>query len=345
MRRPPMRLLYHHQIHAGRRPNCGAAGSFTLTSPATMKIVFASTHEISPADWIDPLEAALPGSRVVMWQPDLPAQDAEIAVVWGPPAALFERERKLRAVFNLGAGVDALFKLPTLPADLPIVRLEDAGMAVQMAEYAVWAVVRASRQFDDYVRQQGQGLWNPLPELDRAQWPIGVLGTGVMGTRVAQTLASLDYPVAGWSRSGAVPPGVQGFAGTAQLPAFLARTRVLINTLPLTDDTRNILRRDTLEQLQPNACLINMGRGEHLVEEDLLALLENGRMQGATLDVFRQEPLPSDHPFWNHPRVTITPHVAALSLRRETIAQVADKIGRFMRGEPLTGVVARDRGY
>src|SRR5690606_23812555 len=124
----------------------------TLKSPATMKIIFASTHEISPADWIDPLEAALPGSRVVMWQPDLPAQDAEIAVVWGPPAALFERERKLRAVFNLGAGVDALFKLPTLPADLPIVRLEDAGMAVQMAEYAVWAVVRASRQFDDYAR-------------------------------------------------------------------------------------------------------------------------------------------------------------------------------------------------
>lgn len=310
-----------------------------------MKIVFASTHEIAPAEWIDPLESALPGSKVILWRPDLPAQDAEIAVVWGPPAALFDREKKLRAVFNLGAGVDALFKLPTLPADVPIVRLEDAGMAVQMAEYAVWAVVRASRQFDDYAAQQRASRWQALPELDRSQWPIGVLGTGVMGSRVAQTLVSLDYPVAGWSRSGNVPAGVQSFAGMEALPAFLARTRVLINTLPLTDETRNLLRHDTLRQLQPRAHLVNMGRGEHLVEDDLLALLESGHMHGATLDVFRQEPLPPEHPFWKHPRVTVTPHIAALSLRRETIAQVAAKIDQFMRGEPLTGVVARNRGY
>ena len=310
-----------------------------------MKIVFASSHEITPHEWIDPLAAALPGAEVVLWRPDLPVLDADIAVVWGPPAELFDRERKLRAVFNLGAGVDALFKLPTLPAGLPIVRLEDAGMAVQMAEYAVWAVVRASRQLDDYAAQQRAGVWQPLPELDRTQWPIGVLGTGVMGTRVAQTLAGLDYPVAGWSRSGKVPAGVQGYAGLERLPAFLARTRVLINTLPLTDETRDILRHDTLQQLQPQSYLINMGRGEHLVEEDLLALLESGHMHGATLDVFRHEPLAAGHPFWNHPRITVTPHVAALSLRRETIAQVADKIGRFMRGEPLTGMVARDRGY
>ncbi|MCD0502044.1 2-hydroxyacid dehydrogenase [Bordetella petrii] len=310
-----------------------------------MKIVFASCHQISQQEWIDPLAAALPGAQVVLWQPGMAPQDADVAVVWGPPAELFERERKLRAVFNLGAGVDALFRLPTLPAGLPIVRLEDAGMAVQMAEYAVWAVVRASRQLDDYVAQQRAGQWNPLPELVRSEWPIGVLGTGVMGTRVAQTLAALEYPVAGWSRSGKVPEGVQRFAGTGQLPAFLARTRVLINTLPLTDETRNILCRETLQQLRPGSHLINMGRGEHLVEEDLLSMLESGHMHGATLDVFRQEPLPEAHPFWTHPRVTITPHVAALSLRRETIAQVADKIGRFMRGEALTGVVARDRGY
>ncbi|OZI76294.1 MULTISPECIES: 2-hydroxyacid dehydrogenase [Bordetella] len=310
-----------------------------------MKIVFASSHEISQHEWIEPLAQALPGAEVVLWRPDLPAQDADVAVVWTPPDALFQRERRLRAVFNLGAGVDALFRLPSLPPDMPVVRLEDAGMAVQMAEYAVWAVVRASRQFDAYVAQQGAGQWQPLPELDRAQWPVGVLGTGVMGTRVAQTLAALDYPVAGWSRSGKVPAGVEGFAGADQLPAFLARTRVLVNTLPLTPETRDIMRRDTLRQLLPGAYLVNMGRGDHLVEEDLLALLDTGHISGATLDVFRQEPLPQEHPFWRHPRVTVTPHVAALSLRRQTIAQVADKIGRFMRGEPLTGVVERDRGY
>jgi len=168
---------------------------------------------------------------------------------------------------------------------------------------------------------------------------------GVMGAKVTQTLAALDYPVAGWSRSGKDLPGVQSFSGAGQLPAFLARTRVLINTLPLTEQTRGILCRDNLQQLLPAAYVINMGRGEHLVEEDLLALLESGHVHGATLDVFCKEPLPPEHPFWQHPRVTITPHVAAGSLREETIAQIAEKINCFIHGQPVTGVVVRGRGY
>lgn len=310
-----------------------------------MKIIFSSSHEIDPAQWLDPLAAALPGTEVVMWRADQPVQDADIAVVWNAPAALFERERKLKAAFNLGAGVDALFRLPTLPADLPIYRLEDAGMAVQMAEYAAHALVRASRQFDGYERLQREGKWEPLPELDRSLWPVGVLGMGVMGARVAQSLAGLDYPVAGWSRSGKAPAGVQAFGGAQALPDFLARTRVLINTLPLTDDTRDLMRHETLSQLMPGAYVINMGRGAHLVEEDLLALLQSGHVSGATLDVFRTEPLPAGHPFWTHPRVTVTPHIAALSLRRETIAQVAGKIRAFIKGEQVSGLVQRDRGY
>ena len=310
-----------------------------------MKIIFASNNQAGADEWLEPLRAQLPEADIVSWQHGGSEVGAELAVVWGPPTELFTRERGLRAVFNLGAGVDALFRLPTLPPDLPVVRLEDAGMAVQMAEYAVHAVVRASRQLDDYEQLQRAGRWQPLPELDRSTWPVGVLGMGVMGSRVAQTFAALDYPVAGWSRSGKGPTGIAMHAGSAGLPDFLARTRVLINTLPLTDETRDILCRDTLGQLLPNSYLISMGRGEHLVEEDLLALLDEGHMAGATLDVFRTEPLPADHPFWHHPRITITPHVAAISLRKETVAQVADKIRRFMRGEPLTGVVARERGY
>ncbi|WP_439811430.1 glyoxylate/hydroxypyruvate reductase A [Bordetella bronchiseptica] len=310
-----------------------------------MKIIYASCNDIDPREWTEPLQAALPEAEVVAWRADQPVQDAELAVVWNPPAELFERERGLRAAFNLGAGVDALFRLETLSPDFPVVRLEDAGMAVQMAEYAAHALVRASRQFDVYDAQQRAGQWNPLPELDRTQWPVGVLGMGVMGTRVAQTLAGMDYPVAGWSRSGNAPQGVQAFGGADALPAFLARTRVLVNTLPLTDETRDLLRRDTLSQLLPGAHLINMGRGEHLVEEDLLALLDSGHMAGAALDVFREEPLPAGHPFWSHPRVAITPHIAAISLRRETVAQLAAKIRAFLRGEPVTGMVTRRRGY
>src|SRR5690606_23398395 len=184
-----------------------------------------------------------------------------------------------------------------------------------------------------------------LPDIRRDAWPVGVLGMGLMGARVAQALVALEYPVAGWSRSGKDIPGVQSFAGTGRFSAFLARTRVLVNTLPLTPDTQGILCRDTFEQLLPDAYVINVGRGAHLIEDDLLAMLAAGRVKGATLDVFNQEPLPPEHPFWTHPAVTVTPHVAAASLRDQTISQIAAKIRACVQGEPLTGLISRDRGY
>jgi glyoxylate/hydroxypyruvate reductase len=311
----------------------------------TVNIVLASSDNIDPEDWLAPLQVALPGHQIHIWQVGQASMRADIAVVWKPPPSLFEQERALRLIFNLGAGVDALFRLPSLPGNVPIVRLEDAGMAVQMAEYAVHALARTARQFDVYESQQRQGLWWPLPALDRTAWPVGVLGMGVMGARVAQTLAMLDYPVAGWARNRKNLTGVGSYAGATEFKEFLSRTRVLINTLPLTDETRHILCKDTLQHLLPDAYIMNMGRGAHLVEEDLLALLDSGCLRGASLDVFSEEPLPKGHPFWNHPRVTMTPHISAMSLRLESIAQVAAKIRGFERGEPLTGVVSRDHGY
>jgi len=310
-----------------------------------VKILCYSPSSSEYGDWAELLAQALPEAEVVAWNENMPVQHADYAVVWRPPAVLFERERALRAVFNLGAGVDGLLKLPTLPAELPVVRLEDAGMAVQMAEYVVHYLTAACRGFDAYAAQQRAGVWQPLPELRREQWPVGVLGMGAMGTAVARTLAALDYPVAGWSRSGQSPDGVQAFGGTEALPAFLARTRVLINLLPLTPDTENLLCRDTLSQLLPGGHLINLGRGPHLVEEDLIPLLDSGRLAGATLDVFRTEPLPAGHPFWTDPRITITPHIGAASLRHETVAQVSRKIRALANGEAVSGVVERVRGY
>ncbi|MDS1139919.1 glyoxylate/hydroxypyruvate reductase A [Pusillimonas sp. SM2304] len=310
-----------------------------------MNVIFASDHNAEPQDWIVPLQRELPDVRIVNWDDNGPAVDAQLAVVWNPPETLFMRETRLKGVFNLGAGVDALLRLPGLRADLPIVRLEDAGMGVQMAEYVAHALLRASRGFEQYQTLQQQREWAPLPDIQRAQWPVGVMGTGLMGARVAQTLAALEYPVAGWSRRGKDMPGVQRFASPAELPAFLARTRVLVNTLPLTPETRGILCRDTLQQLLPDAYIINVGRGEHLVEDDLLGMMASGHIKGATLDVFAQEPLPSDHPFWAHPGITVTPHVAAASLRDETISQIAAKIRGFLKGEALTGMVSRDLGY
>ena len=310
-----------------------------------MNIVLACAHDVDSDRWMTLFQDAVPGAIFHRCSDGTSPVGAEIAVAWNPPQDLLTREPGIRAIFNLGAGVDGLLRLQGLKEDIALFRLEDAGMALQMAEYASFALLRASRRFDEYERLQHQQLWQPLPHIDRSLWPVGVMGMGVMGARVAQTISALGYPVAGWSRSGKALPGIESFAGHDELGRFLARSRVLINTLPLTVDTRDILCAETLSQLKSNAYLINVGRGEHLVEDDLLELLDSGHIGGATLDVFRQEPLPDNHPFWFHPCITVTPHVAAGTLQTEAVAQIGKKIGLFMRGEDVTGRVCLHRGY
>lgn len=309
-----------------------------------MHILFACPlHD--PDVWVPRLEAAMPGCRISVWNPDGPPSGAEVALVWKPPVALFQHETRIETLFNLGAGVDALLKMKEIPPHVRIVRLEDAGMSVQMAEYALYALLRVSRDFEAFDQSQARQHWDTREGTRQADWPVGVLGLGQVGARVAQTLAEFGYPVAGWSRTPREIAGVESFSGQEALPAFLARTRFLVNVLPLTPDTRGILNRDTLGQLLPEAHLVNVGRGEHLVEEDLVQMLEEGEIAGATLDVFHTEPLPQDHPFWRDSRVHVTPHIAARTLRDESIAQIAAKVAQLMRGEPITGVVERSRGY
>ncbi len=309
-----------------------------------MHILFACPlHD--PDVWVPRLEAAMPGCRISVWNPDGPPSGAEVALVCKPPVELFQHETRIETLFNLGAGVDALLKMKEIPPHVRIVRLEDAGMSVQMAEYALYALLRVSRDFEAFDQSQARQHWDTREGTRQADWPVGVLGLGQVGARVAQTLAEFGYPVAGWSRTPREITGVESFSGQEALPAFLARTRFLVNVLPLTPDTRGILNRDTLGQLLPEAHLVNVGRGEHLVEEDLVQMLEEGEIAGATLDVFHTEPLPQDHPFWRDPRVHVTPHIAARTLRDESIAQIAAKVAQLMRGEPITGVVERSRGY
>jgi len=171
------------------------------------------------------------------------------------------------------------------------------------------------------------------------------MGLGVLGERVARALQTFDFPVNGYSRSPKAIPGVHSFAGPAQLPEFLRASRVLVNLMPLTPETENILNRDTLAQLPQGGYVINVARGRHLVDDDLIALIDSGHLAGATLDVFRTEPLPSEHPFWRHPRITVTPHTSARTLRSESIAQIAGKILALQQGQPIRGVVDRQRGY
>jgi glyoxylate/hydroxypyruvate reductase len=292
--------------------------------------------------WLADLRLALPQANVTEWHPGAP--QADHAVVWAPPQQFIDEQPGLKALFNIGAGVDALLRLK-LPPAARVVRLDDAGMSVQMAEYVCHAVIRHFREFDAYEADVAQGQWSYRKPRLRADFPVGVLGLGVLGERVARALAQFDFPVHGWSRTPKSIDGVICHAGPQAFDSFLASCRVLVNLLPLTPETRDILNRETLSRLRPQAYLINVARGDHLVEEDLLALLESGHMAGATLDVFRTEPLPAQHGFWKHPKITVTPHTSARTLREESIAQIAGKILAFERGEPIAGVVDPVRGY
>lgn len=306
-----------------------------------MRILVQLT-ENRPEPWVDGLRAALPQAQIEIWQPGAP--QADYAVVWLPLQQMFDEQPRLRGIFNIGAGVDGLLGLRA-PQGAQIVRLDDAGMGVQMAEYVCHALIRHFREFDAYEAKAREGQWSYRRPRERREFPVGILGMGVLGQRVARAVAQFEFPVNGWSRSQRQVAGVRGFHGDAQLDAFLAASRVLVCLLPLTPATRGILRRETLSRLQSAGYLINVARGGHLVQDDLIALIDSGQLAGATLDVFEAEPLPVDHPFWRHPKITVTPHASARTLRAESIAQIARKILMIERGEAVSGVVDLARGY
>lgn len=298
--------------------------------------------------WIRELEKQLPGARVREWKAG-DNQPADYALVWHPPVEMLQG-RALKAVFALGAGVDSILsKLrdhpDMLPLSIPLFRLEDTGMGRQMQEYAVSQVLHWFRRFDDYQALKLASRWQPLPEYRADEFTIGIMGAGVLGAKVAQSLQPWGFPLRVWSRSRKSWPQVQSFAGQAELGGFLQGTRVLINLLPNTAETVGIINQTLLAQLPDESYLLNLARGVHVVEEDLLAALNNGKLKGAMLDVFSREPLPQESPLWAHPRVAMTPHVAAVTRPMEAIAYIAGTISRLERGESVSGQVDRQRGY
>jgi glyoxylate/hydroxypyruvate reductase A len=311
-----------------------------------MKIVFCCANT-KAEPWLEGFRRALSGVDIWEWQAGRPQEQARLAdyaVVWSPPQAFIDEQSQLTMLFNIGAGVDALLKLRR-PAAMQIVRLNDAGMSVQMAEYVCHAVIRYFRQFDRYEADAKSLQWFYRKPAVRSECPIGILGAGVLGAKVAQALRQFDFPVNVYSRTEKHLEGVKSFSGRGQFNAFLQASLVLVNLLPLTAETENILNSANLSQLQKGAYLINVARGDHLVEEDLLALLASGHLSGATLDVFRVEPLPKEHPFWGHPDITITPHASARTLRDESILQIAKKIMALDQGCPIEGLVDPVTGY
>lgn len=312
-----------------------------------MEIIFYHPTFDTPW-WIAALEKQLPGARVREWKSG-DNEPADYALVWHPPVEMLQG-RELKAVFALGAGVDSILsKLrehpEMLPLSIPLFRLEDTGMGLQMQEYAVSQVLHWFRRFDDYQALKQETRWEPLPEFTRDEFTIGIMGAGVLGSKVAESLLAWGFPVRVWSRSHKDWPNVQSFAGESEMGEFLRETRVLINLLPNTAETVGIINHALLNQLQDQSYLLNLARGVHVNEDELLRALENGKLKGAMLDVFSREPLPVESPLWRHPRVAMTPHIAAVTRPQEAIAYIGKTITGLERGETVTGQVDRARGY
>ena len=299
--------------------------------------------------WIEGMQVRLPQANIYQWEKG-DNQHADYAMVWLPPYECLAGRKGLKGIFALGAGVDAILKQEqdnpgTLPAGVPLMRLEDTGMAIQMEEYATAKVLSYFRRMDEYRQLQTQRQWRPLPAYQHEEFVVGIMGAGALGQAVAKRLISFGFHVRTWSRSEKHIDHVKSYYGKNQLANFLSGTRVIINLLPSTPETVGILNQLLFSQLQPNSYIINLARGAHLIEQDLLSALEKGQVAGAALDVFANEPLSQMHPFWTHPRIAITPHVAAFTKPLEAMDMIASNIKRIEAGQAPEGIVDLTRGY
>ncbi|MCB8888889.1 2-hydroxyacid dehydrogenase [Vreelandella malpeensis] len=311
-----------------------------------MKIV---VHTDQAAQWQAALSDALPGATVLT--SDAPAserQGADYLAVWKAPEHLLAEQQRLKGIINLGAGVDHLLASPKRPRDVPIVKLRDAGMGELMADYVLYGVLHFYRSLDHYATQQAGAEWRPHAVVEKSRWPVGVLGLGAIGQFVATALDQAGFPVIGWSRSPKSLKGVRCLHGDEGLDELLGQVQSVVTILPDTAATKHLLNAERLARLPKGASVINPGRGSLIDEDALLAALGDGQttghLRGALLDVFGEEPLPATHPLWRHPRVIITPHMAAPTPLVDAIDQVISYIHAFEADEPLA-TVNPDDGY
>jgi glyoxylate/hydroxypyruvate reductase A len=271
-------------------------------------------------------------------------KDIQYLAAWQAPDDLEVVLPNLQVLFALSAGVDQL-DLNRLPTSLPVVRLLDPGITRGMCEYATFAVLSLHRDMLRYRQQQLARCWQAHLLQPAARRRVGIMGLGAQAQQILATLQPLGFALSGWARSAHQIPGVDCYAGNQQLPAFLSQCDILLCVLPLTEQTQGILDRRLFEQLPRGAALINMGRGGHLVEGDLLEALDSGHLSGAVLDVLQQEPAPVDHPFWHHPQILLTPHIAAMTQPESAFGVLLENIRRHQRGEPMLGEIDRAQGY
>lgn len=308
-------------------------------------VILSTTFDIR--QYFAPEIARLAGQIDFVDHPDTAAaRDVQLALAWHPPADAFERYPNLKAVCSIAAGVDNILACPSLADTIDVVRVVEPAQAQMMSGFVIWHAIWHQRRFATYLAQQQNKTWQRLPQRTAQQVPVGVLGHGAIGARVATDLAMLGFPVKVWSRTEKSPsPGITAFHGRDGLWAMLHDTEILVNLLPLTPETRGILNSDAFAAMRRGGYLIQVGRGEHLVEADLVAALDSGQLSGAALDVFLAEPLPKEHSFWTHPGIVLTPHDAcdaSLAAVGGTILATAEALRAGVRP---ANTVNRGMGY
>ena len=296
------------------------------------------------AVWAELLAQKMPELRFRIWPDVGNPREVRFLAAWQPPDDLVSRFPNLEVLFSTGAGTDQ-FDFSTIPAALPVVRMVESGITHGMVEYVTLAVLSIHRDWRTYLDQQREGCWKTHRVHPASSRRVGVLGLGTLGRAVLERLRAFGFACAGWSRSPQKIYGVECYDGPEGLQDFLARTDILICLLPLTDGTRGILCQRLFDQLPRGAHLINVGRGGHLVQDALLQALDTGQIASAVLDVCEPEPLPSEHPFWTHPKVVLTPHVASMTQPETAVDAVVDNLRRYRQGLPMVGLVDRALGY
>ncbi|AEP08586.1 2-hydroxyacid dehydrogenase [Micavibrio aeruginosavorus] len=310
-----------------------------------MAILFRPVYSVDNPHWVPALRAGLADLDMRIWPDVGNPSDITHMVAW----KMFPGDRdaypNLRAVLSLSAGVNQYIGHPEFPHPAKLIRMIEPGLSSGMVDYVTSYVLRFHRDHD-LVQTGGASIpWGGIMPTLAKDRVVGILGLGEMGGACARALAALGFRVRGWARTRHAIDGVGVYAGQDQLPAFLKGCDILVCLLPLTPDTENILNRDVFAQLPRGACLINAARGKHLVEDDLIPALDSGQLRMAALDVFRTEPLPADHAFWSHPRILVTPHIAAITIPETGVAAIRQAIMMLDRGEEPPGLVDFERGY
>lgn len=311
-----------------------------------MALIFYSKDDLDRFElWSRALKQELPDLEIRPWDAPGDLDEIEYALLWKPPSGILKNFSRLKAIFSMGAGVDALLSDPELPKDVPLCRMVDESLSQGMVEYSVLHVLRHHRDQPLLEEMQRSGNWDAFASPLANERRVGVMGLGVIGGAVAEALVNLGFRVSGWSRGPRNISGIECHHGSKGLVHFLKHIEILVCLLPLTEETEGILNSELFSQMPKRSCLINAGRGGQQVEEDILDALESGQLAYVTLDVFQEEPLPTDHAFWNHPKVTITPHNAAVTAAQSATKIVAENIRRLVSGKKPLNVVNLEAGY